>query len=465
MYDSIIKTINDYNLISAGDKVLVALSGGPDSVALLWILFELRNDFNIDLEALHLNHMIRADDSDKDEKFCRDLCEKLNIPLTVISEDIPALAEKEKRGLEETARIIRYQILNDIADQKGFDRIAVGHHADDQVETVLFRIFRGTGRSGLLGIPIKRDRVIRPLLNVTKKDILKFLQDEKVEFCYDFSNEDNNFTRNYIRNSLLKDIRENINSSVDSNLLNLADTILEEDRFLESIVNEKAKESMTISPGGKIELDLELFSGYDIWLRRRLLRYCLSVISDDGMGPDKSVIERLDYACRTYRRGISLPGKIQATCSGKKMIFYHPGDFIKSREFIPGQKLEIPELNIAVTGQELLFKKELLIRKRRSPVVVVDFDKVFPPFRIKGIQKGDRIQPLGMEGTKTVGSYLGDRKTDPLYRNEVPVLVDKRGLVWLIGYEIADRVKVDSTTRKVLKLECNEQRTDRKKTV
>lgn len=465
MYDLVIKTINDYCLLSNGDKVLTALSGGPDSVALLLILRKLKDDLEIYTEALHVNHMIRLVDSDKDEKYCRDLCEKFNIPLTVITEDIPARAEREKRGLEETARNFRYKVLNEFAENKGFNKIAVGHHADDQVETILFRIFRGTGRTGFLGIPVKRDKIIRPLLHVSKKDIIKFLLDAKIDFCRDYSNEDNNYTRNYIRNSLLKDIRENINSSVDSNLLNLADTIMEEDLFLESIVNEKVKESVSISAGGKIELALDQFCGYDIWLRRRLLRYCLSVISGDGLGPDKAVVDRLDFACRTFRKGISLPGNIQAACFGSKMIFYRPGNFIKSREFIPGQQLEVPELNLCVNGQELIFQPELLIKKRFSPVVVIDSDKVFPPFEIRGIENGDRFQPLGMEGTKTAGSFLADRKIDTIYRNEVPVLVDKRGLIWLIGFEIADRVKVDSTTRKVLKLESNERKKDKKKTV
>ena len=465
MFDLVIKTINDYSLLSTGDKVLAALSGGPDSVALLMILYKLKGELKISLESLHVNHMIRSDDSDKDENFCRVLCEKLDIPITVINEDIPALAEREKRGLEETARNFRYKVLNDFAENRGFNKIAVGHHADDQVETILFRIFRGTGRTGFVGMPIKRDKIIRPLLHVAKKDIIKFLNEKKIEFCQDFSNEDNNFTRNYIRNSLLKDIRENINSSVDSNLLNLADTIMEEDRFLESIVNEKVKESVSKSSGGKIELTLELFCGYDIWLRRRLLRYCLSAISADGLGPDKLVVDRLDFACRTFQKGISLPGNIQAACSGSKMIFYRPGNFIKSREFILGQQLEVSELNINVFGQELKFKPELLIKKRFSSVVVIDSDKVYLPFEIRGIKNGDRFQPLGMEGTKTAGSFLADRKIDPLYRNEVPVLVDKRGLIWLIGYEIADRVKVDSTTRKVLKLESNERKTDQNKTI
>ncbi len=465
MYDKVDKTIRSYNLLSNGDKILVALSGGADSVALLLILNEFKNDFDLSLEALHVNHMIRSDDADRDEKFCKDFCDKLNIPITIIREDIPALAEKEKKGLEETARNFRYKVFNEIADKKGINKIAVAHHADDQVETLLFRIFRGTGRSGFIGIPIQRDIIIRPLLQVAKKDILEFLEEEKVNYCYDYSNEDNNYTRNYIRNSLLKDIRKNINSSVDSNLLNLADTILEEDRFLESIVLEKVDESVTKSRGGKIELDLELFCNYDVWLRRRLLRYCLSAISADGLGPDKKVVERLDHACCNFRNGISLPGNIEATRSGKKMIFYKRNEIVEQREFIIGKNLEVPELNITVNGLELSYEKDMLIKKRRSQVVVIDADKVFPPFKVRGIQKGDRFQPLGMEGTKTVGSYLGDRKIDPLYRNEVPVLVDKRGIVWLIGCEITDRVKVDSSTRKVLKLECREQRTNWKKTV
>ncbi len=177
MLTKVKKTIAEHDLIKQGDSILVAFSGGPDSVVLLSVLCKLRRSMKLQVHAVYINHSLRPRAAAKEEAFCRRLCKRLKVELTIKRADIPSVARRTKRGIEETARDVRYCIYNELADSMGCTKIALGHHADDNVETILFRILRGTGRAGLLGIPIKRGRIIRPLLHSTKKEILDHLKE------------------------------------------------------------------------------------------------------------------------------------------------------------------------------------------------------------------------------------------------------------------------------------------------
>jgi len=226
-------TIEVHSLIDPGQSVLVALSGGPDSVALLHLLISLRDDLNLRLGAVHVNHRIRKREAQRDEKFCEALCEKLEIDLTIATEDIPARAKRLKQGIEETGREFRYDFFSFLADEDDYDRIALGHHADDQVETILFRLLRGSGRTGLLGMPVRRDQIVRPLLEVPKTDLLEYLKSHDLDYCLDSSNANLDYRRNYLRQKLLPMIREEINPAVDRALLSLRELLADEEAYFE----------------------------------------------------------------------------------------------------------------------------------------------------------------------------------------------------------------------------------------
>jgi len=184
------RTITEHKLIDMGDSVLVALSGGPDSVALVHLLYRLRQSnksMKLQLGAVYVNHQIRKRASKKEEQFCQHLCDSLSLPLTIVCGDVPTVAKSDRLGLEEAAREFRYATFEHLADEDGYDRIAVGHHADDQVETILFRLFRGTGPTGLVGMPIRRGKIIRPLLDLTRAEILGYLQQNQLDWCEDKS--------------------------------------------------------------------------------------------------------------------------------------------------------------------------------------------------------------------------------------------------------------------------------------
>lgn len=452
--DTVLKTINEQKLLKAGDRVLVALSGGPDSVALLHMLVQLRNSLKLQIGAVYVNHQIRKRAALKEERFCRLLCEQLDVPLTVVRQDIPALAKQEKIGLEEAGRAFRYDLFDQLATQQKQTKIALGHHLDDRVETILFRIVRGTGRSGLSGIPMKRGKIIRPLFDISKAQILDYLQTKHVSYCTDQSNLRSEFSRNYIRNKLLPELRRRLNPQVDRAILNLSETVATEEAVLERQMERAIRQSVTVSPGGKIELDRTKFCGYTDWVRRRLLKRCLESISDDH-SVDRETVERLDRQIRDSGVDISLPGRIQIRFVGPKVVFVPGRPIQRERELVLGQsiRLDCPQMGIIshVRKRPLNSPKSM----RRSKRVAVDAGKLSLPLTVRTVRVGDRFQPLGMSGRKKVGDYLTDRKVPRVYRDEIVVVADSHGIIWVVGYEIADRVKVDRTTRKVVTFEVN----------
>lgn len=448
------ETIAKHNLLAQGDSVLVALSGGPDSVALLHILHQLGRRLKLKLYAIYINHNIRKKAAKEEERFCRELCAGLNIELVIVSEDIPALAKSMGKGVEETGRDFRYAAFDNLAREEKINKIALGHHADDRVETVLFRIIRGTGKTGLAGIPIKRDKIIRPLYELTKQEILDYLKENKQPYCLDESNRSIEYDRNYIRNKLLVDIRHNLNPQIDKALLTLSEISAEEESFLQAFVKRRAGKLIRRTPGDKIELDLGAYNTYDKWFRRRLLRYCLTALSGGESGFDRIVVDRLDDFCRLRGKSLSLPDGFQAVTADNKLVVYRRHTDSYDVTLSPGKTSQLTTLRLNFRMSVIDTGKDALSRKRRAGTVYLAKEKVTPPVVVRNIRPGDRFRPLGLKGTKKVGDYLTDRKVHRVFRDEVPVVCDKKGIVWLVGFEIADRVKIESSSGKVLKIEC-----------
>ncbi len=450
---SVRQTITKNDLLKKGDKVLVALSGGPDSVALLYALVELRNEWELHINAVYLNHQIRRRAAVLEEKFCQTLCTKLGVPLFIVREDIPALAKREKIGLEEAGRHYRYQLFERLAAKERFTRIALGHHLDDRVETILFRIIRGTGRTGLSGMPIKRGKIIRPLFDLSKSQIIDYLDRHKIGYQVDQTNLKSDVSRNYIRNRLLPELRKRLNPQVDRALINLAETVADEEAELDRKADKAIQRTVTLTPGGKIELVRSKVRGYTEWVRRRLLKRCLESISD-GLSVDRETVERLDRLIIKGGSDTSLPGKIQVRFIGATVILVPGKPILVERELILGQAVSL-NCPAARVSARLRSRVSGAARKRQAKRVELDAAKLSLPLTVRTVKPGDRFQPLGMNGRKKVGDFLTDRKVPKVYRDEILVVTDVHGIVWIVGYEIADRVKVDRTTRKVVTVEIN----------
>ncbi|MDF1545918.1 MAG: tRNA lysidine(34) synthetase TilS, partial [bacterium] len=293
MLDRVLKQIRKNRLIEPGQRLLVALSGGPDSVALLRLLCSIKEEWRLKVAAVHINHLIREGASDADESFCRNLCENWEVELISDRADIPALAAKWKMSVEQAARKYRYQLFERLATDEGFDRVLLGHHADDQAETVLFRLIRGSGRTGLVGMSPKRSIYVRPLLQQSKADILEYLRANELDFCIDESNSDISYRRNFIRQKLIPLIEENLNPSVRELLAETADTFSSEEVYLAAIARSAIEKAVLKRRSGTLEIDRAELRKMDIWLQRRVLRYCLAELQEGEFFPDKRTVERL----------------------------------------------------------------------------------------------------------------------------------------------------------------------------
>ncbi len=453
LFEMVKQTILKGKLLEPGDAVLVALSGGPDSVALLHLLSKLRNKLNLEILAVYINHQIRPAAAKKEEVFCRELCRRLNIRFQIVSENIPKLAKKVHKGIEETARDFRYEQLDRLALELDCNKIALGHHLDDRIETVLFRILRGTGRTGLQGIPLRRGKYIRPLFEAGKKGILQYLRQKRIRYCVDQSNAKTEYTRNFIRQRLLPLIRQKINAKVDNSLLNLMDTISLEEIFLDGVAEKICAACVTCTSAGKLVLALTNFSDYDLWIQRRLIRRCLVKVSGTQIFPDKETVDRILAVAQGEKSGASVSHKIQCQRINSQLYIYKRSQYRYTKELALGGLTELAELGMEFATSESTDTIDCLNKERRTFKVIVDFDKLSPPLLVRNIRAGDKFRPLGLTGNKKIGDYLTDCKVPVLLRDEIPLVMDTRGIVWLTGYEIDERVKLDSNTKRALKIE------------
>lgn len=285
--EKMLSLADGYGMFGQGEKVLLGLSGGADSVTLLHLLL----DCGVSLSAAHVNHMIRGEEADRDENFCRQLCERLGVPFYSVKIDIPSIAEKRKTGLEETARDERYAYFERLADEIGADRIVVAHNADDNRETVLFNLTRGCGLNGLCGIQPVRGRIIRPLLECTKTEIIGYCLENGFEYVTDSTNSDTEYTRNLLRHRVIPVLRQ-INTCSDKNFIVSMRHLRSDSDYLEA---EAKKFSLGNGRNTLKNLPDPILS-----------RVLLSDLREDGLRPESGHIERLVSFLRSDEVNFSL---------------------------------------------------------------------------------------------------------------------------------------------------------------
>ena len=272
----ILSTLKKYGMIFHGDSILVAFSGGPDSVFLLHFLKKFETHLHISVSAVHVNHLLRGDAAEHDEKFCHALCEKLNIPLYIVRENVSEIAKKRQISVEEAGHIIRYMHFRRILAGEKITKLATAHHLNDNSETMLLNIFKGTGLQGLSGIaPVLDGNVIRPLIEIEKKDILHFLQKNKCTFCIDATNQSDVHQRNYIRNQVLPAIKENLNPLIDYALYKLSALSRDISDYAEKHISEHYSSVCSRGNGG-VYIRIEKLKWHHPFLRKEIIRKVLS---------------------------------------------------------------------------------------------------------------------------------------------------------------------------------------------
>lgn len=298
-------TIKKYDLIKNGDNIVVGVSGGPDSMTLLNVLINLKENLNLKITVAHINHMIRQE-AEEETKYVQNFCKQRDIECFVKREKVEELAKNNKIGTEEAGRKLRYSFFEEVLEKVNANKIATAHTANDNSETVLMNIIRGSGTSGLKGIePIRENKFIRPLIECTREEIEEYCEEKKLQPKIDKSNSENIYTRNKVRNMLLPYIKENFNPNIVNSLNRLSELAREENLFLEKKVEEAYKQVLieecigkqAVRVKSKIILDLKKFNKQDLVIKNRLMLYTIGRVLGTSQNIEKVHIEDLVKLC------------------------------------------------------------------------------------------------------------------------------------------------------------------------
>ncbi len=466
MLERVKKTVNKYDLLKMGDHVLVSVSGGVDSTALLHILNRLKEEYRLKLNVFHLNHLFRGESAKKDALFVRELAEELGLGCTVKTFDVPGYCQREGLNAQEGARRIRYSLLEQLADEMGSNRIATGHQANDQAETVLINFLRGSGMDGLSGMEPLCGKIIRPLLEVYREELISYCQKHDLEFRQDPSNQKPVYLRNRLRLELIPLLESEYNSNFQSSLLRMAEVLQAENSCLDRQTERYLKEAVVEVGARSVSLDLDFLESLPLAIKRRLIRRLYSLFHGDIKGLTferiEAVRELVDDQQSTGNT-IQLGAKITVRRGYQQLIICQGDDqgevpFFKHLLEVPGQ-VEIPVLGVTLrakilSSEELaIIKKEGVIKHSTPLSVIIDGNKIKAPLVVRQRRSGDYFVPLGMKGHKKVKDYFIDRKLSPEKRDRVPLIFDQgRRLIWLAGHRLSEEFKLTSRTEKAVRL-------------
>jgi tRNA(Ile)-lysidine synthase len=447
-----LRTLRAHQMVPPGGRVLVALSGGPDSVVLLHVLLALQRLGELVVAgAAHFNHRLRDAAAD-DERFCRELAAELGLPIEVGGDDVRALARAQHRSLEDAARTARYAFLEAAADRGGADAIAVGHSMDDQAETFLLRLLRGAGPRGLAGIRPKAGRVIRPLLEVSRADLRAFAAEHQLAFREDTSNADVTIPRNRVRHHLLPVLQE-FSPAVVEVLAREAAIAREDEDFL-------GRAAIDLTPGivlttkRGIAVDIERVGALHPALASRVIREALTRAAPGMFFGSDQILAALGLSRAADGASLSVPG-LTVRRDGPRLLFLDstpdPAPFSNSFSVslsIPG---EVALPGWAVSAQPVADGDA---RSFSAAAVTVAAGALKLPLTVRSRRPGDRFRPLGMGGRgRKLQDFLVDRKVARNERDTLPLVVDSDDrIVWVVGQSVAEDFRVTAPSQGVILL-------------
>ncbi|AFH50107.1 Putative cell cycle control ATPase [Ignavibacterium album JCM 16511] len=443
----VIRFIQTHSLINYGDKILIALSGGPDSVFLLHFLKKFSPKFGIELAAFHLNHSLRKS-ADKEQKFCKQLCEELSIPFHSSKADVKSYAKKNKISVEEAGRIIRYNLLNDCAEKNYYTKITTAHNADDNAETVLLNISKGTGIKGIAGIPVFRENIIRPILCLSKSEIISYLKEKKIKYVIDESNLSEKYERNFLRLKIIPQLEEKINPAFVNSVLSTSINLQSFINYFEKNLSE-LKKKYSEEVNGKLKIKISLFKNEEKFFQSGLV---INLLSEKfNLKSEQKDVEKI----------ISLIKKKVGTTETlkKKIKAIRERDYIVV--FVERSHNEKPIIIRVGESKKVNFHTVSISKVDASDVKLtpdknieyVDADLTGDNFLIRKWKPGDKFNPIGMKGTKKISDYLNDIKTEAIEKKNQLVLTSKNKIVWVIGKRLDNRFKITTETKNIYKFE------------
>lgn len=457
LFNQIKRAIDRHQLVEKGDRVIVGVSGGVDSMVLLHLLNACREAFDLSLIVAHVNHGFRPAESEKEAELVQKEAARFGFPFEYEKFQVREFQKRSGLSPQDAARKIRFHFFYDLLQKHHAQKIALGHHADDQVETLLLRLIRGAGLEGLKGmLPIRDGRVIRPLLGVWEEKIQAFAVEKKIPFLSDSSNLKEDYLRNRIRLALIPLMEKEYQPNFKEILLRTSNILREENDYLEK-GSEAAYQKIIREEGETLSFKFSEYQSLHQAIQWRVIRKVLGKICDWGIAVEEGGRPEIHELCQKLgqsspsfflelSRGAWVEKRYDAVLLGKgKVKPFSPFDV----ELVSPGRTFIPEIGNEVVIEEVDRDK---YQNYSGPLntALMDYGSLQFPLRMRNFRQGDRFYPLGAKGTQKLKEFFIDHKIPRFERPKVPLLVSGERIVWIVGHRIDERVKVTDKTKKIL---------------
>ena len=457
MKDSVRRTIHEHKLIDRLDKIVIGVSGGHDSMTLLYVLESLKEELEFEICVAHINHGIRGAEADADEDYVKSISKSLGLEFYSFKANMDQYAKQHKLTSEEAGREIRYDFFRQILKDAGANKIAVAHNKDDQAETLLMRFMRGTGIDGLRGMEFKTRDIIRPILDVKRSRIEVYCKEMSIRPRVDKTNMMPIYGRNKVRLELIPYIEKTFNSGITNTLARTSEIMKMDSDFLKEYTEEKYIYSLEEKLKSKVILDIGKIDDLHMAIKTRVIRRAIEDLITNLKGIEKKHIEDIIKLIDKQKTGkkINIANNIIVTRSYEKLIIEKS---IEKEDISFNQKVGIN----TTTDIEVLSSKirsnvyaieDLNIDFNNKLVKCFDYDNIKSGIHVRNRKNGDRFSPLGMTGSKKLKDFFIDEKIPKEKREQTPLILDGDNIIWVVGHRISEDYKVGSNTENVLVLE------------
>lgn len=442
-------------MLQKGETILIGLSGGPDSVCLAHILNTIKDDFKLKINAVYIDHGLRPAEIPSEIEFCKEFCNRSGINFLTKTIDVRTFATSQRMNLQEAGRYLRYLTYNEVSKEIKATRIALGHTADDQAETLIMRLIRGSGTTGLASIPPIRGNIIRPLIEIEREEIIDYLTDVRVNYIIDSSNMKRNYLRNKIRLSVMPILKQ-INPDIIQTLSKTATIFRDEERYFEIIVTKTLMKLFSRKTDTRVELFLTPFEIMDTVIMRRVLRRVI----DETRGLRGISFINIEDIIELIKNGkpgdrLYLPKGIRVIKEYSVLILTSEPP-VRLGEYV----LDVPG-ECVLKEARLVIKSSIIDSKEKIQVspnlwknyAYFDMDKLKLPLIIRARKNGDYFYPYGFGKRKKLQDYFVDEKVPRDERDRIPLVTSNGEIIWVVGYRGDERYKVTENTSKILFLE------------